>query len=424
MQPPAKIRVLIVDDIPETRDNLRKLLQFESDIEVVGQASTGEEAIELANQTRPHIVLMDINMPGLDGIGASEAITRQVPSAQIIMMSVQSESDYLRRSMLAGARDFLSKPFSSDELLSTIRRVHERGQRMAPPTPTVEDSAAGARVGTRHGRRGKQGNVITVFSSKGGTGRSVVAVNLAIALAEMGRRTAIVDANLAFGDVGVLLDVSGTHSIVDLAQRSEEMDADLVGSVLTAHGSGLKVLLAPPRPEMGELVTADHLQQVLAALCQRFDYVVVDTFTSLQDVMLATFDMASRIILVTTPDIPSIKDSRLFFEVIDQLEYEREKTILVLNRVDKRNGISAQDVENTLKHPVMISIPEDERTVMFSVNQGVPFVLRDGGKPVAAAVKDLAGRLCEVLEKMPEEDEAAEAEMAGRSRLSRLFSSR
>jgi pilus assembly protein CpaE len=423
MQPPSKIRVLIVDDIPETRDNLRKLLQFEADIDVVGQASTGEEAIALAKQLRPHIVLMDINMPGLDGISASEAITREVPAAQIIMMSVQSESDYLRRSMLAGARDFLTKPFSSDELLATIRRVHDRGRRMGAPAALEEESGARG-AGATAPKRGAKGKVITVFSSKGGTGRSVLAVNLAVALAESGKRTVIVDANLAFGDVGVLLDVSGTHSIVDLAQRSEEMDADLISSVLTAHGSGLKVLLAPPRPEMSELITADHLQRILDSLSQKFDYVVVDTFTSLQDVMLTAFDAASRILLVTTPDIPCIKDTRLFFEVVDQLQYEREKTMLVLNRVDKHNGISAQDVESTLKHPVMISIPEDERTVMFSVNQGVPFVLRDGSKPVAVAVKELASQLCDLLERAPAGDDESKAQTAGRSRLSRLFSNR
>ena len=120
-----KIRLLIVDDIPETRENLKKMLYFESDMEIVGTASSGEEAIELSKQVKPHIVLMDINMPGLDGIAASEEITREVPFAQIVMMSVQSEADYLRRSMLAGARDFLTKPFTMDELISTVRRVYE-----------------------------------------------------------------------------------------------------------------------------------------------------------------------------------------------------------------------------------------------------------------------------------------------------------
>src|SRR5512143_105505 len=121
-----KIRVLVVDDIIETRENVRKLLFFEDDIEIVGTASNGREGVEQAGQLQPDVVLMDINMPGMDGIAASEAIAAQHPNVQVVMMSVQGEADYLRRSMLAGAREFLIKPFSSDELTSSIRQVYTR----------------------------------------------------------------------------------------------------------------------------------------------------------------------------------------------------------------------------------------------------------------------------------------------------------
>jgi pilus assembly protein CpaE len=174
-----KIRVVIVDDIPETRENLRKLLYFETDIEVVAAATNGEEGIQLAKEFQPDVVLMDINMPGLDGIAATEAITQQVPYSQVVMMSVQGEADYLRRSMLAGARQFLIKPFSGDELVSTIRRVYELGSRR--PVPVVQPGGPGydAAVGGLPPERGK---VIAVFSPKGGTGCTVVAVSLAVAL--------------------------------------------------------------------------------------------------------------------------------------------------------------------------------------------------------------------------------------------------
>ncbi|MBI5653916.1 MAG: response regulator transcription factor, partial [Chloroflexi bacterium] len=121
----TKIRVLIVDDIPETRENVKKLLYFEDDIDIIGAAANGREGVELALKLQPDIVLMDINMPEMDGIAASEAISRQVPGAQVVMMSVQGESDYLRRSMLAGAREFLIKPFSGDELVNSIHRVYQ-----------------------------------------------------------------------------------------------------------------------------------------------------------------------------------------------------------------------------------------------------------------------------------------------------------
>src|ERR1035437_1319910 len=167
-----RIRVLIVDDISETRDHLAKLLGFEPDIEVVGAASSGAEAIEMAARILPDVVLMDINMPDMDGITATERLSAQVPAAAVVMMSVQGEADYLRRSMLAGAREFLVKPFSSDELTASIRQVYIREREkagrnaLAPVSSTGESSAAGL--------------VVAVFSPKGGVGRTTVAVNLAV----------------------------------------------------------------------------------------------------------------------------------------------------------------------------------------------------------------------------------------------------
>ena len=140
-----QIRVLIVDDIPETRDHLTKLLGFESDVEVVGAAASGSQAIEMAVRLSPDVVLMDINMPDMDGITATEKLSAAVPAAAVVMMSVQGEADYLRRSMLAGAREFLVKPFSSDELTASIRQVYSREQdkisRMAAAAPVVSNDS-------------------------------------------------------------------------------------------------------------------------------------------------------------------------------------------------------------------------------------------------------------------------------------------
>src|SRR3954468_10624652 len=161
------IRVLIVDDIPETRDHLSKLLGFESDIEVVGAAASGREALELAGELTPDIVLMDINMPDMDGIAATERLASEVPTASVVMMSVQGEADYLRRSMLAGAREFLVKPFSSDELTSSIRQVYTR-ERDKQSRIAAMPSAAGVPVGNSSNGTddGHDGQVIAVFSPK------------------------------------------------------------------------------------------------------------------------------------------------------------------------------------------------------------------------------------------------------------------
>src|SRR5437588_6469462 len=102
-----KIRLLVVDDNADTLNNLKKLLYFDKDIDIVSTAMSGDEAVKRASELDPDVVLMDINMPGMDGIAASEAITSHMPTVQIVIMSVQAEADYLRRAMLAGAREFL-----------------------------------------------------------------------------------------------------------------------------------------------------------------------------------------------------------------------------------------------------------------------------------------------------------------------------
>ncbi|HEX9440810.1 MAG TPA: response regulator, partial [Roseiflexaceae bacterium] len=192
----GKIRVLIVDDIIETRDNLEKLLFFEKDIEVIAKAGTGREAVAMAKQYQPDVVLMDINMPDMDGIAATEALLSQVPTTQVIMMSVQGEQDYLRRSMLAGAREFLIKPISAEDLYNAIRHVYRlqtTQRRYIPSGPG--DQGGGASDGG-----GSQGQIVAVFSPKGGVGTSAIAANLAVALRQLtSKKGALVDGNLIFG---------------------------------------------------------------------------------------------------------------------------------------------------------------------------------------------------------------------------------
>src|SRR5215469_5288457 len=164
------IRILIVDDIPSTLDNLQKLLSFEDDIEVCGTAADGRRAIDEARRLEPDIVLMDVNMPQLDGIQATELLATEVPGSPVIIMSVQGERDYIRRAMQAGAREFLIKPFSGDELIASIRRVNQLEQKKG----TYLARAVAAAPGGQPAQRVQRGEVFTVFSGKGGVGTSLV----------------------------------------------------------------------------------------------------------------------------------------------------------------------------------------------------------------------------------------------------------
>jgi pilus assembly protein CpaE len=167
---------------------------------------------------------------------------------------------------------------------------------------------------------------------------------------------------------------------------------------MAPHSSGLKVLLAPSRPEMAEEVTGAQVKIVLEALRRDFSYVVVDTPSALNDHTLAVFDMSDRIILLTTPDIPALYNTRMAFEILQALEFPADKTFFVVNRIDKRGGIRAADIEESLKHTVAAQIPLDERSVLLSINQGVPLVMGDRSKPSAQGIIELAQKIKAQLE--------------------------
>jgi len=426
-----RIRLLIVDDIAETRENLRKLLSFDASIEVVGAASSGREGIELAKEFRPHIVLMDINMPDMDGIAATEAIMREVPATQVVMLSVQGETDYLRRAMLAGARDFLTKPPSGDELMSTIRRVYE----MAKTRP-VAASPGDRRARPQEAKPQRDGNVVAVYSPKGGVGCTTIAVNLAIALQQMGsgvQKVALMDASFQFGDVGVMLNLQASRSAADLAPHIGDLDSDMLNSVMASHRTGLKVLLAPPHPESAEdLLTRaspgeggggdSPFGAILSMMRKDFDIIVVDMWSWLDDVALTAFDSAALIVLVVMPNIPSIKSARLFLEVASQLNYPTEKIALVVNGVDRRTGIRVEQIEQAMM-PVAAQIPLDEQMVLAAINHGVPFILRDQSRPVSQGIVRLAEHVEGALTPEPEEqeEETVAAGDTGRLRLRRVF---
>jgi len=389
-----KIRILIVDDIADTRENLAKLIGFEPDMEVAGTAGGGQEAVNMAKQHRPHVILMDINMPDMDGITATEIISNTVPESPIIMMSVQGEQDYLRRSMLAGAREFLVKPFSADELINSIRHVHElekvRRARYAPVAPVAPVGGPAAPVAGR-----ETGKIITFFSPKGGVGRTTIATNLAVALHQLtGKPVVLVDGSLPFGDIAVILNMSPkAKTIADLIGSFETADSDVVESILVQHSTGIKVMLAPPTPESTELITGAHIKHVLELLRERYAYIVVDTWPSFQEQVITMLDVADVILTLMTLEITSLKNVRVFMEVVEKLGYDEAKVQLVANRNDSSGGIKASDVEASLGRKIPHTIVSDGRTLVLAVNRGVPFVISHRDSQVAKDIFALAQRV-------------------------------
>jgi len=367
------------------------LLQFESDVEVVGTARTGREAIELSREVKPDVVLMDINMPDMDGITATDAIRRALPYVQIVILSVQSDSNYMRRAMQAGASDFLTKPPTIDELNSAIRRAgsmaHDERAKLGQPVSAVVGHTSAGLIAMPVGSTGK---VISVYSPKGGTGCTTIATNLAISLYNEDTTVLLVDGNLQFGDVAVFLNEQSKYSVVDLTSRADELDVDVVENVTVKHSqSGVKVLAAPNKPEQADTVTGEQFGKMLHFLKTVYSYVIVDTTSSLQDITLAAIDSSDILVLVTTQDIPSIKSCRLFLDVANAFGMDRSRIVFVMNKFDKRIGITPEKVGDNLKQEVLAVIPFEER-VIVSVNKGIPFLVADKSRPISRAILTLA----------------------------------
>lgn len=379
-----RISVLIVDDISDTRDSIRRLLEFEDDIEVLGEAGSGSEAILIAEEKRPDIILMDINMPEMDGIRATELMAQRVPESSVIIMSVQGEHAYLRRAMMAGAREYIVKPFTGDELASVIAKVYEMDQR--------KREALGEQPKVSVDPKKRDGQIISFFSTKGGVGNTTLATNLAVQLASSGkRRVLLIDLNLQFGDIAVFLNLIPKRTIADLTQSGPIKFSEIQSYFLT-HSSGLQVLAAPTRPEYAELITAEHVEQILSETKAHFDFIICDNVSRFEDVSLVSFDAATQIWLVVAMDVPTLKNAKLSLEVIEGLHHT-PKVHVVLNRSSKEMGMDPHDVEKSLNFKISYEIPSDGRELVAALNRGVPFVMSRPQIKASEAIRKMAEEL-------------------------------
>jgi pilus assembly protein CpaE len=413
------ITILLVDDIPEARENIKKMIAFEPDMKVVGSAGTGREGVAMAKELKPNIVIMDINMPDMDGIQATALITQAVPTTAVIMMSVQSDQDYLQRAMLVGARFFLSKPVSMDDLYNTIRSVYAQHKQLAEQYRTMASAGGAAAVKAAATTSTsddpyRPGHIIVVYSPQGGAGCTTIATNLASGLMREGIRALLVDADLQFGDVGVFLNLQAQSTIVDLARSVSDLDTELFDNIVVTHDSGLKVLLGPARPAEAFIVQQDPtaVATILQKIANHYDFIIVDTGRHMDETLGALFDIASKIVLVATPTLAGVKNVRFVMDEFDQLGYTSDKTLVVLNRVPQdRNlqkfAIPSEKIAKFLKRPIEVEIPSDELTALTAMSKGVLIVAqRDRSR---SPVKELMQLADLIYTKMMGDDTVAEA---------------
>jgi pilus assembly protein CpaE len=389
-----KLRVMIVDDIAETRENIRRLLQFDTDLEVIATAKSGKEAIEVCHEAKPDVILMDINMPDMDGIAATEGVRKKLPYVQVIILSVQRNPEYMRRAMLAGARDFITKPPVYDELSAAIHRAGVMAQEEKVKFAQTALNAPGSGVTAYLSSDNTYGKIIVVYSPKGGTGATTIAVNLAVAFRQDNKKVVIVDGDLQYGDVSVFLNETPKNTIMDLSPRIEELDADLIAEFLATHAaSGVKILPPPPTPDLADQIDSGQFSKLLSLLRENNDYIIVDSSSHLSEPVQVALEIADAIVLVTTPEIPSIKNCNLFLSLIDAGGINRERVLFVMNRYDQRRSIAPERVGASLHQNVVMTIPFDDVSVINSMNKGNPLILENKTSTVSKALIMLASAI-------------------------------
>jgi pilus assembly protein CpaE len=302
---------------------------------------------------------MDINMPVLNGLEATEYIYEHYPEVSVIIMSVQSETEYLRKAMVSGAKSYIIKPFSPEDLIQSVRdTVSLESKRKENLRVVVE-------------KEEKFAEVISFFSTKGGVGKTVLATNLAVMLSKK-KKVLLIDADLLFGDIGILLDIRPLKTIIDLIEDHVYEDFNAYHDYLQETEDGFDVLLAPRKPEEAEFVSAKALAAIIKTTRQHYDTIIIDLGTNYSEATLTALDLSSQIYMISTYDLLSIKNTLVGLDVMKSLSYDVDKLKLVLNKRDKRNRISEADIKKILKYPITAALPLEKKLLDDAVQLGEP----------------------------------------------------
>jgi pilus assembly protein CpaE len=381
--------VLVVQPDLEAAIEVGEMVDVQPDMNVVGIATSGQDAMRSAAELRPDVILTDVHLSDVDGIHAVWLIASKHPDSSVVIVTAENKPEYMQRAIVAGAQGYLLKPIpETQEFANTLRTMRQRavGRRpaVAPPGLAATAAVAPARLGRR----------IALFSPKGGQGKTTIAVNLAVMLRQLtGQPVVLVDADLRFGDANILLDLAYERSVVDVLPHIDSLDGELLQQVLTRHSSGLHLLVRPERPEIAETITSAHIERVLTTLPQSFEHVVIDCEVSYDERLLAVLDNADSILLVLTPNMGALRNAKHFLKLAQGLGYERQKIDIVINRANSNVNLKPGDIERALGTGRYFRLGSYGRILTNDLNSGTPTVL---ARPRAEFTR-LVGEIAEHL---------------------------
>ncbi len=348
---------------------------------VVGEAGYGVEAVTVAKEHTPDIFLVSVEEPVALALQTIEQLADAAPGAPTIVYSSLADAQSVRRAMIAGARDYIIKPLKPEDLGRAVYGVLEQEERKR-----LRADGQSSEVSAR-------GTVITVFGAKGGIGKTTISTNLAVTLAKMtGANVCLLDMDTRFGDVAIMMDVAVEASIADVARKIDEIDRDKIRDFLVKHHSGVSILPAPLHPTEWRNMTPQHIEKIVELLAQTHDYVVIDTPGTFNELIATTLELANLILLITSMDIASIKDTALALEMLRAAAVSEDKVKLTINHSTAANSLREEDVSRVLEYDVFWRIPHD-LSVSSSTQLGQPIVTAKPYARVSRSIIDLAHAL-------------------------------
>ena len=367
------IKTLVALDTNVSYEMIQAALPVDTSVQVVGMIEGLDEAWNTLQETNADLLVVACGGYSDRALYLIEGAVRQRPSRPVVVMTQASPNGFVRRVFEVGADDVVVLPETQDGIKFVLQKAMARKS-----GTTGVGSLATAPL-------------IAVLGPKGGTGKTLVSTNLAVSLAGRGRKVALVDLDLQFGDVGLCLGLSPERTVYDLVKAGGSIDADKVEGYMTPHPSGVRALLAPSRPDQAASVSVELLRDVYALLRATYDYVIVDTPPGFTPEVIATIDSASDVCLVGMLDSLSLKNTKLGIETLDLMGFESGRIQLVLNRAGSRVGITGDDVRTVIGRDPDVLVPSD-REIPRAVNEGQPIVLSKPGSEAARAFGQLADR--------------------------------
>ena len=373
------IGIMLVGRQSSVRSTLRGFLSFDEEFEIISEAPGGEQALEKIENSSPDILIISCDGEDSDAVSLAERVIMRKPRTFVIMLMKEINVTMLQNATAAGCHNISVFPSESKELCDYIRRVYNA------ETSRIAAIDSNQRVTW-------SSKVITVFGAKGGMGKTTIATNLAVKLAEYGKKVALVDLDLQFGDVCVFMDTEPKETISDLMQDMASPSIDSIRSYMCIHPSGVNILCAPKSPEYADMISAESVQSLLGILRSNYDYVIVDTASNFSDPIIAALEVSSSILFVTGLDVSILKNSKVAMSILESLG-QKKKVRTIINRAVEINSITIADVQRIVDAPILSRIPSDYMVAVAALNQGQPFVQSAPRAKISLAICDIAEKI-------------------------------